>query len=74
MTLRQIWPLVAYGALNIDLGEEMTETLSNVLIESNRMVFLAPFFFLDFELGGVVILTPSPHRGEGGLDRHPGAG
>ena len=43
--LRQIWPLVTSGNINIDLSEKKTtETISNVLIQSNRTLFSAPFY------------------------------
>ena len=44
ITLRQIWPLVAYGDPNIDLSEKMTEVLSKVLIETNQKLFRTPFY------------------------------
>ena len=52
------------GNLSIDLSEKTTETLSNVLIQSNRTFFFycALLSLLVFELGGVVILTPTPTR------------
>ena len=68
IAIRQIWPLVTLMTKN---GKHF-RMYSLRAIERFSRAFLS---FLVFELRGVVILTsPDPHQGEGGLDRHPGAG
>ena len=61
------------GNLIMDHNEKMTEMLSNKLNKSNRTLFLHLYIHLRFYLEGTVILTPPP-PGEGGWERHPGAG
>ena len=53
--------------INIDLSETMAKILSTVLIESIARFFSRVFLaILVFEFGGVVIMPPPPHQGEGG--------
>ena len=73
MTLCQIWYLVTSGDLNIDLSEKWLKYFQKYSLRAIECFFPPFLSILVFELGGVVILTPS-HHGEGGWDRHQGAG
>ena len=64
------------GDLVMDHSEKMTEILSNELNKGNWTLFFCIFIFiLVVYVEGAVILTPPPSPpGEGGWERHPGAG
>ena len=63
------------GDPNIALRGKLPEILSNVPIESYRMLFYRIFLtLLVFELEGGGNICPPPHYGEVGGDRHWGAG
>ena len=60
MTFSNFWPLMTSGDLNIALRWKMTEILSNVRIESNRMLLPRLSSPLSFWVRGGWLHTPPP--------------